>query len=67
MRSTVAASVQQESIRKAEQLPRAERVDAIGKDREQTQDGRRHGGEGATDDHGLDDDDADGHLLDVVA
>jgi hypothetical protein len=67
VRGTVAASIQQESIRKAEQLPRAERVDAIGKDHEHTQDGRRHGGERTADDHGLDDDDADGHLLDVVA
>ena len=66
VRAQVAASLQQESVRKAEQLPPAERVDAIGKDREEPRQRGGHGGRHAGADHEPDDD-GDGHLLDVVA
>jgi len=68
VRATVAASIRQESVRKAEQLQRAHRVEGIGEESEQAPDGRRRGGDGAAH-HAApgEDDGGDGHLLDVVA
>jgi hypothetical protein len=65
-RSTVAATLQHESVRRAEQLPATERVEAIGKEPEHEHEQGRRGGRHADADE-LPDDDGDGHLLDVTA
>ena len=62
----VADALQQDSVRKAEQLSPTERVERTAKDREESreqggQDGRQAG------DEPDDDGEGDGHLLDVVA
>jgi hypothetical protein len=66
-RGTIAASLRQESARKAETLPPADRVEGIDKDPQEPHDrDGRGGGDGSGGDD-TSDGDADGHLLDVVA
>jgi hypothetical protein len=67
-REAVAASLQQEAVRRAEQVPETHRVEAMEKDPNDEQASGRHPGHGRDADAEPDDEgDADGHLLDVMA
>jgi hypothetical protein len=65
-REAVAAGLQAEAVRRAEQVPETHRVEAMEKDPNDEQAPDRHAGHGHDADVD-DDDDDDGHLLDVMA
>ncbi len=66
-RDAIAASLQQEAVRRAEELPAAQRVERTGEDPHEHDQGGRQGGRRGAEDGADPDDPEDGPLVDVTA
>jgi hypothetical protein len=66
-RAAIAAGLQTEAVQRAEHLPAAHRVEALGKDPQQQHGQGGQGSRRGEDHHAAPDDPEDGHLVDVTA